>query len=187
MCMPSLEAVSSGNSPKGLKERELKALTRQDEAQECTATQPPRKWQGELTSASFRFTGLANTNRHANLTTATTCAETPMHTSLACAGALAHRGISILAGWKTNCGLRPFVDHPVVWQYVASLPACGERGSRMEVLLVDDHAFVRQALYMLFDEPDIEIAGEGANGREAVALMRHLQPDVVLMDVSMPV
>jgi len=57
----------------------------------------------------------------------------------------------------------------------------------MEVLLVDDHAFVRQALYMLFDEPDIEIAGEGANGREAVALMRHLQPDVVLMDVSMPV
>ena len=56
----------------------------------------------------------------------------------------------------------------------------------MRVLLIDDHAFVRVALGMLLDEPDIEIAGEGSNGREAVDLTRHLQPDVVLMDVSMP-
>ena len=56
----------------------------------------------------------------------------------------------------------------------------------MRVLLVDDHAFVRRALYMLLDEPDIEIVGEGATGQEAVDLTRQLQPDVVLMDVSMP-
>ena len=56
----------------------------------------------------------------------------------------------------------------------------------MRVLLADDHAFVRRALYLLLDEPDIEIVGEAATGREAVALTRTLQPDLVLMDVSMP-
>ena len=56
----------------------------------------------------------------------------------------------------------------------------------MRLLLADDHGFVRRALYMLLDEPDIEIVGEGATGQEAVDLTRQLQPDVVLMDVSMP-
>jgi DNA-binding NarL/FixJ family response regulator len=56
----------------------------------------------------------------------------------------------------------------------------------MRVLLVDDHPIVRRALYPLLDVPDIEIAGEAGNGKEAVALTRHVQPDVVLMDVSMP-
>jgi DNA-binding NarL/FixJ family response regulator len=56
----------------------------------------------------------------------------------------------------------------------------------MRLLLVDDHGFVRRALYMLLDEPDIEIVGEAASGREAVEFTRALQPDVVLMDVSMP-
>jgi len=57
----------------------------------------------------------------------------------------------------------------------------------MRVLLVDDHPVVRQAVRLLLEEPDIEIAGEAANGREAVAFTRRLQPDVVLMDVSMPI
>jgi DNA-binding NarL/FixJ family response regulator len=56
----------------------------------------------------------------------------------------------------------------------------------MRVLLVDDHTVMRQALRLLLEEPDIEIVGEASNGREAVAFTRHLQPDVVLMDVSMP-
>ena len=55
------------------------------------------------------------------------------------------------------------------------------------VLLVDDHVVVRQGLKALFaDEPDIEVVGEANNGREALALVPDLQPDVVLMDISMP-
>jgi len=58
----------------------------------------------------------------------------------------------------------------------------------MRVLLVDDHTILRQALcLMLGAEPDIEIVGEAGNGREAVALTHHLQPDLVLMDIGMPV
>jgi DNA-binding NarL/FixJ family response regulator len=55
------------------------------------------------------------------------------------------------------------------------------------VLLVDDHTLVRQALgTMLQHEPDIEVAGQAADGNQAVELTRQLQPDVVLMDVHMP-
>ncbi len=58
----------------------------------------------------------------------------------------------------------------------------------MRVLVVDDHTVVRQALaLMLAQEADIEIVGEAPNGRAAVDLTRQLQPDLVLMDVSMPV
>ena len=57
----------------------------------------------------------------------------------------------------------------------------------MRVLLVDDHTIVRQALYKLLDAPDIEFAGEASNGREAITFTRHLQPDMVLMDVAMPI
>jgi DNA-binding NarL/FixJ family response regulator len=57
----------------------------------------------------------------------------------------------------------------------------------MRVLLVDDHTVVRQALRtMLESEPDISIVGEAANGQEAVELTRDLQPEIVLMDISMP-
>jgi DNA-binding NarL/FixJ family response regulator len=57
----------------------------------------------------------------------------------------------------------------------------------MRVLLADDDTIVRQAIcIMLQDEPDIEIVGEAANGREAVDLTRHLHPDIVLTDISMP-
>jgi two-component system, NarL family, response regulator LiaR len=56
------------------------------------------------------------------------------------------------------------------------------------VLLVDDHAVVRQALRMMLGrEPDIDVVGEAWNGRVAIDLARQLRPDVVLMDVCMPV
>ncbi len=58
---------------------------------------------------------------------------------------------------------------------------------RLRVLLVDDHEIVRQGLVaLLSEEESIEIVGEAANGREAVNLADQLQPDVVIMDVSMP-
>ena len=60
-------------------------------------------------------------------------------------------------------------------------------GSRMRVLLVDDHKVMREGLAaMLCREPDLEIAGQATNGREAVELARTLQPDVVVMDVALP-
>jgi DNA-binding NarL/FixJ family response regulator len=57
----------------------------------------------------------------------------------------------------------------------------------IRVLLVDDHALARTGLRMVLDaEPDIEVVGEAANGRQAVHGVGRLQPDVVLMDVRMP-
>ena len=55
------------------------------------------------------------------------------------------------------------------------------------VLLAEDQAIVRQALLALLTlEDDLRVVGQAANGREAVALAGTLSPDVVLMDISMP-
>jgi two-component system LytT family response regulator len=57
----------------------------------------------------------------------------------------------------------------------------------LRVLIVDDEAFARQRLRrLLSEESDVEIVGEAANGREAVALITTHDPDVVLLDVQMP-
>jgi len=59
---------------------------------------------------------------------------------------------------------------------------------RIRILMVDDHTIVRQSLMrVLGEEPDLEIVGEAANGQLAVELTQQLTPDVVLMDISMPV
>jgi DNA-binding NarL/FixJ family response regulator len=56
------------------------------------------------------------------------------------------------------------------------------------VALADDQAMVRAGLRMILEsQPDIEVAGEAATGREAAELARRQRPDVVLMDVRMPV
>ena len=57
----------------------------------------------------------------------------------------------------------------------------------IRVLLVDDHALARTGFRMVLDtEPDIEVVGEAATGRQAIHSARRLAPDVVLMDVRMP-
>jgi serine phosphatase RsbU (regulator of sigma subunit)/DNA-binding NarL/FixJ family response regulator len=60
--------------------------------------------------------------------------------------------------------------------------------NRIRVVIVDDHAMVRNGLLTvlrIFD--DLEVVGEASNGKEAVELCQQVQPDVVLMDLMMPV
>jgi PAS domain S-box-containing protein len=60
-------------------------------------------------------------------------------------------------------------------------------GERVRVLLADDHAVVRQGLAgLLREHGEIEVVGEAVDGAEAVDLALRLQPDVVLMDITMP-
>jgi PAS domain S-box-containing protein len=64
----------------------------------------------------------------------------------------------------------------------------GYAGAKIRVLLVDDHRVVRQGLARLLSaEPDFEIVGEAQDGKLGVALAGQLMPDVILMDVGMPV
>jgi len=58
----------------------------------------------------------------------------------------------------------------------------------MKVLIVDDHALFRHGLIRLLKgEDDIKIIGEASHGREAIKMARELAPDIVLLDVSMPI
>jgi two-component system response regulator NreC len=59
--------------------------------------------------------------------------------------------------------------------------------SKIKLVLADDHAVVRSGLRMLLQaQPDMEIVGEAESGAQAVALVRQLKPDVILMDIQMP-
>jgi NarL family two-component system response regulator LiaR len=58
---------------------------------------------------------------------------------------------------------------------------------KISVMLVDDHAIVRQGLRTYLElQPDIQVVGEAGDGRQAIALVRDLLPDVILMDLVMP-
>lgn len=57
-----------------------------------------------------------------------------------------------------------------------------------KILIVDDDASFRRMLHQIFTyEPDFEVCGEAENGKEAVEKVLELQPDVVVLDVLMPV
>src|SRR5690349_7430167 len=59
---------------------------------------------------------------------------------------------------------------------------------KIPVLLADDHTVVRQGFRVLLEaEPDLSVVGEAQTGRQAVDLAKKLEPDVVVMDVLMPV
>jgi PAS domain S-box-containing protein len=77
----------------------------------------------------------------------------------------------------------PFAPSDVL-TFVASHPPSGPR---LRVLLVDDHKVMREGLAALLNEQaDLEVVGQAGNGREAVDLAYRLGPDVVVMDVAMP-
>jgi PAS domain S-box-containing protein len=88
--------------------------------------------------------------------------------------------------WEETAGVS--LESPMV------SPAAPVRGGtipheerRLRVLLADDHEIVREGLASLLqEEAGIQVVGQAANGREAVDLAARLQPDVVVMDVAMP-
>src|SRR5262249_38830002 len=103
-------------------------------------------------------------------------------------------------GWPgCSSGPRPTVDTSRPARAPAraggSAPACGSttgmgRGLRVSirVLLVDDQSLLRLGFRLVLEaQPDIEVVGEAGDGAQAIAMTRVLRPDVVLMDVRMPV
>lgn len=58
----------------------------------------------------------------------------------------------------------------------------------IQIVIVDDHAMLRKGLAVFLNSyADLRLVGEAANGREAVALCAEIQPDIVLMDLLMPI
>lgn len=58
----------------------------------------------------------------------------------------------------------------------------------VRILIADDHEIVRQGIRrVLAAKPEWEICGEAANGQEAVRMAQELTPDIIIMDVTMPV
>ncbi|NLG48919.1 MAG: PAS domain S-box protein [Chloroflexi bacterium] len=73
------------------------------------------------------------------------------------------------------------------FEEVAELEGEEPRMERIRVLVADDHQIMRDGLISLLRlEKDIEVVGEAADGRKALDLSRSLKPDVVIMDVSLP-
>ncbi|ACL76211.1 response regulator [Ruminiclostridium cellulolyticum] len=60
--------------------------------------------------------------------------------------------------------------------------------SKIRIMIADDHAMVRQGLKTILElEEDICVVSQASNGEEAVALARRVRPDIILMDINMPV
>jgi DNA-binding NarL/FixJ family response regulator len=81
-----------------------------------------------------------------------------------------------------------FRDHAIDSQTVQLMPAADSKSSRIRVLIAEDQALVRRGTALLLSmAPDMECVGQACNGDEAVRLALVLHPDVVLMDLHMPV
>jgi PAS domain S-box-containing protein len=84
---------------------------------------------------------------------------------------------------STEVAGSPEQKRPDAGKIIGSVP-----GRKIRLMMADDHAVVRQGIAnLLSGESDIEIVGAAANGQQAVDLATKLLPDVILMDMSMPV
>jgi CheY-like chemotaxis protein len=71
---------------------------------------------------------------------------------------------------------------------IVSMPMTSFTEGKIRILLTDDHAVMREGLArLLTQEPDFEVVGQANDGQQAVERAASLKPDVVLMDISMPV
>jgi two-component system, NarL family, response regulator NreC len=62
-----------------------------------------------------------------------------------------------------------------------------DMNTRIRILLADDHTILRAGLRMMLNaQPDMEVIGEAQDGKQAINATVHLQPDIVLMDITMP-
>src|SRR5580692_4724768 len=61
-----------------------------------------------------------------------------------------------------------------------------KRRKKIRLLLADDHPVVRKGIRSCLDDLDLEIVGEAVDGQEAIAKVKELLPDIVLMDIDMP-
>jgi CheY-like chemotaxis protein len=91
-----------------------------------------------------------------------------------------------------NVPVQPFTGEcvPILTEALTDIVAkkTPSGGGGLRVLFADDHKVMRQGLIRLIsNQPDIQVAGEAANGKEAVELALQLRPDVIVMDISMPV
>src|SRR5215472_13333603 len=69
-------------------------------------------------------------------------------------------------------------------EVIATLP---DKSKPIRVLLADDHDILRQGLKLLFKtQADIHVIGEARTGKDAITRTKELQPNVVIMDISMP-
>lgn len=60
--------------------------------------------------------------------------------------------------------------------------------NRIKVMVVDDHALFRRGLISLLEEmPEFQVVGEGSNGQEALDVLEQVRPDVLLLDINMPI
>jgi two-component system, chemotaxis family, protein-glutamate methylesterase/glutaminase len=64
---------------------------------------------------------------------------------------------------------------------------CKQSAGPAKILVVDDSAFIRKAIRGMFEaDPDLKVIGEAENGREALAMIPELNPDLVTLDINMP-
>jgi two-component system response regulator NreC len=59
--------------------------------------------------------------------------------------------------------------------------------ANLRIVIAEDHATVREGIRMIVEaQPDMDVVGEAGDGRQAIEMARELEPDIVLMDISMP-
>jgi DNA-binding NarL/FixJ family response regulator len=67
-------------------------------------------------------------------------------------------------------------------------PSPADDNHRKRILIADDHAMLRRGVRNTFQtEPDLEICGEAVDGQDAVDKVKELRPDLVILDINMPV